>query len=207
MLRPFGVLLELHDIRRFPMSLFAWILDKYFSAPDVDLHFYWRERGCLLSPTPDVIMSYACYPLYFSSIFFNMSRLMGAMSIEWSETRVEASSSDIPVAKNVAISWTPDYMLSLWCFNGNINYSQYFQSCTRSSLTSEFYIELRFYIFPLLIFWKRLDPRQNLWDLWQVSPNNSSISLYLYWSFKPHKYQCLILSLQAQRNLGTIGQR
>ena len=52
-----------------------------------------------------------------------MSRLMGAMSIERSEISVESSSSDLPVAEHVAISWTLDSMLSVWCFNGNINSS------------------------------------------------------------------------------------
>ena len=46
---------------------------------------------------------------------------MGAMSIEQSETSVEEYSSDLPVAKHVAISWTPDSVLCVCCFNGNIN--------------------------------------------------------------------------------------
>ena len=52
---------------------------------------------------------------------FNMSRLMGVMSIERNETCVEASSSDHPVADHVEISWTPVSVLCVWCFNGNIN--------------------------------------------------------------------------------------
>ena len=44
---------------------------------------------------------------------------MGAMSIEQSETRVEASSYDLPVAEHVEIYWTPYSMLYVWCFNGN----------------------------------------------------------------------------------------
>ena len=35
-----------------------------------------------------------------------MPQFMGAMLIEFSETRVEASSSDLILADNVAISWT-----------------------------------------------------------------------------------------------------
>ena len=73
-----------------------------------------------------------------------MSRLMGAMSIERSETSVEAYSSDLPVADIFEIYWTMDSMLCVWCFNGNINYSQCFRICTRSSLTSELYMELTF---------------------------------------------------------------
>ena len=53
-----------------------------------------------------------------------MSRLMGAMSIGKSETSVEASSSDLPIAEHVAISWTPASLICVWFFNGNINSSQ-----------------------------------------------------------------------------------
>ena len=70
---------------------------------------------------------------------------MGEMKIKLSETRVEASSSDLPVDNNVIISWTTASVLCVWCFNGNINSSQYFRSCTRSPLSSEFQMELPFY--------------------------------------------------------------
>ena len=69
---------------------------------------------------------------------------MVAMLIEHSETRVEAYSSDLPVSNNVAISWTPAYVLCVWCFNGNINYLQYFQRFKRSLLTTEQQTELTF---------------------------------------------------------------
>ena len=73
-----------------------------------------------------------------------MSQLMGAISIEQSETSVEASYADLPVVENVAISWTPDSVLCVWLSNGNINDSLYFWICTRSSLTYEFHMELPF---------------------------------------------------------------
>ena len=60
--------------------------------------------------------------IYISSFnFFNMSQLMGAISIEQSETSVEASYYDLPVAEHVAIFWTPTYVLCVWFSNGNIN--------------------------------------------------------------------------------------
>ena len=51
--------------------------------------------------------------LLLTSTCFNISRLIGTMPIEKSETRVEAPSSDIPVSDHVAISWTTASMLSL----------------------------------------------------------------------------------------------
>ena len=69
---------------------------------------------------------------------------MGAISIEQSETSVEASFSDIHVAEHVAISWPWDYVLCGWCFNRNIKFSRYFQSCTMSSLYSELQMYLPF---------------------------------------------------------------
>ena len=117
-----GLLLELHAIRSFPLSLVGLTLDGYFSAPEVARCFYWWERVCLLSPTPDVICLLPF--LLLPSTCFNMSRFMGAMSIELSETSVESSSPDIPVTKYVAISWTPAFVLCVWCFNGNINSSR-----------------------------------------------------------------------------------
>ena len=81
---------------------------------------------------------------------------MGVLFIECNETRVEESSSDIPVAKNVAISWTPDSVLCVWCFNGNINYSQYFWRCTRSLLTTELYMELSFDRKYIIYLWEMI---------------------------------------------------
>ena len=97
---------------------------------------------------------------------FNMSRLMGVISIERGETSVGASSSDTPVANHVAIYWNPASVICVWCFNGNINSSQYFWSCTRSSLTSEFHMEIPFDSCYIADSWGNLDPCQNLWDLW-----------------------------------------
>ena len=66
-----------------------------------------------------------------------MSHLICAMLIENSETKVEEYYSGIPVSKHVAKYWTPAYVLYMWCFNGNINYSRYFRSCKRFSLTTK----------------------------------------------------------------------
>ena len=52
-----------------------------------------------------------------------MSLYMGAISIEQSETSGKAYYSDLPVAEYIAIYWNQDYILFVWCFNGNINYS------------------------------------------------------------------------------------
>ena len=73
-----------------------------------------------------------------------MSQLMGVILIEFIETRVEASYSDIPVANHVAISWTLAYVLCVSCFNGNMNYSRYFRGFTRSSLPTGNHMELHF---------------------------------------------------------------
>ena len=69
---------------------------------------------------------------------------MGAMLIECIETRVESSSSDLPVANHVTIYWTPDSVIYVWCFNRNINSSQYFWSYARVLLTDEIHMELTF---------------------------------------------------------------
>ena len=79
---------------------------------------------------------------------------MGAMSIEKSETSVEESSPGLPVAEYVAISWTPDAVLCVWCFNRNIISLRYFWRCTRSSLTSELHMELIFYSCPISDLWE-----------------------------------------------------
>ena len=76
-----------------------------------------------------LLMLYFCYPLSSFLTIFKMLRLMGEMSIKHSEKRFGSYSSDLPVSKHVAISWTPDSVICMWCFNGNINYPQYFWSC------------------------------------------------------------------------------
>ena len=73
-----------------------------------------------------------------------MSQLISKILIEFIETRVEAYSSDIPVANHVAISWTLAYVLCVLCFNGNMNYSRYFRGFTRSSLPTGNHMELHF---------------------------------------------------------------
>ena len=83
---------------------------------------------------------------------------MGGISIERSETSVEASSSGLPVAYHVAIYWTQAYMLCVWCFNGNINSSWYSWSCTRSSLTPEFQMELPFDSCSIYYLWETIGP-------------------------------------------------
>ena len=69
---------------------------------------------------------------------------MVAMLIERSETRFEASYSDLTVSKNVAIYWIPDSVLCVWFFNGDINSSQYYNICKISWLTTELHMELPF---------------------------------------------------------------
>ena len=68
-------------------------------------------------------------------------------------------------------------------------------------------MELPFDSFPIADLRENLDPGQNIWDLWWVSPKDSSISLYSYYICEPHTYQCLIMSRQAQWHLGNIGKR
>ena len=186
MLHIFGILLELHAIRSCPLSLVGWALGGDFLAPEVARRFDWWERGCLLSPTSDVI---CLLPVLLPpSTFFNMSRLTVEMSIERIETSVEAYSSDIPVAENVVISWTPDYVLCVRCFNRNINYSRCFCRCTGSSLTSELHMELPFYSLSIAGLWGELVPCQNLWDLWWLSPkilHMAVITLHLWTSNIP----------------------
>ena len=75
-----------------------------------------------MSLTPDVICMLS-FVLLTSYCFKNL-QLMGAMLIECIETRVESSSSDLPVANHVTIYWTPDSVIYVWCFNRNINSSQ-----------------------------------------------------------------------------------
>ena len=48
------------------------------------------------------------------STCLKMSQLMGAMFIERSEKRVEASFYDLPVSNNVEIYLTPDSVLCVW---------------------------------------------------------------------------------------------
>ena len=107
-----------------------------------------------MSSTPDVICMLPF--ILIPSTCFNMSRLMGAMSIELSETSVETYSSDIPVAEHVTIYWTTASVLCVWCFNRNINPSHYFRICTRSSLTSEFQMDLPFDSFSISDLWETI---------------------------------------------------
>ena len=170
MLRPVGISLELHDIRSCHLSLVGWTIDRYFLAPEVDRRFDWWERGCILSPTPNVICVLPF--LFLPWTCFNMSQLMSVIPIERSETRAETSSYDIPVAKHVAISCTPDYVLCVWCFNEDISYSQYFWSCTRSSLNIEFHMELPFDSCYIADYWEMIvSPSKSLGFMVSESKN------------------------------------
>ena len=53
-----------------------------------------------------------------------MLRLMDAEAIEFSETRVDETSSDTPVTEHFAIYWMPASVIYVWCLNTNINSSQ-----------------------------------------------------------------------------------
>ena len=152
MLRTVGILLEIHAISRLPLLIVRGTLDGDFSAPEVARLFDWWERGCLLSPNPDVI--YLLPFLLLPSTCFNMSQLMGMMPIERSETSVETFSSNISVAKHVTISLTLDYVLYMWWFSGNIIALKYFRSCTRYSLTSGFQIDMPFDSCSIAYLWE-----------------------------------------------------
>ena len=52
-----------------------------------------------------LLVSYSCYPFSSYLQISKISRFMGAVSIELSETRVEESSYGIPVYEHVEISW------------------------------------------------------------------------------------------------------
>ena len=153
-------------------------MNKYYpvEALDIARHFDWQKKSASYW---QILMSYACYPL---SSFFHlspeMSYLMGAIFIGHSKTRVEASSSDIPVNRYVVISWTSASVIYVWWFNGNINSWQLFWSCTRSLLTTELHTQLPFDRSSILMCGKWLDHRKKTWYLWWLSPNNSSIFLY-----------------------------
>ena len=140
MLRSVDILVYIHAIRLCPLLLFWWTIDLGFTALYLNFRFDLLERGCLLSPNPDVI----CLSpfLFLTSNYFKISQLMGVMLIEQSKTRVEASYSDLPIANNIAIYWTPASVICIRCFNGNISSSQYFWICTRSYLTTELHTEL-----------------------------------------------------------------
>ena len=62
-----------------------------------------RADSCHLFPDFICLLAF----LFFPSTCYKISQLMGAMLIEHIVTRVEAYSSDIPVAKNDALSWMP----------------------------------------------------------------------------------------------------
>ena len=145
-----GILLELYAIRSCPLSRVGQNINGDFSAPEVAHRFDWQEIVCLLSHIPDII---CLLPFIFlPQSCFSMSRLMGEMSIEWNERSVVASSSDFPVAEHFAITWTPDSVICVLCFNGNINYSHY----VRTSLTSKFQIDLFFDSWSINDLWKTI---------------------------------------------------
>ena len=114
---------------------------------------------------------------------FNMSRLMGAISIEQSKTRVDASSSDIPFAEHVAIYWTPASVLRVWCFNGDINSSHCFWTCTSSSLTSEFQMEIPFDSFSIADLWEMIGSSSKYLGFVVIEPKKSLylVVLTLHW--------------------------
>ena len=49
------VLVELHDIRHWPLSLVGWTLDRGFPAPELDRRFDLQEIFCPLFTTPDIV--------------------------------------------------------------------------------------------------------------------------------------------------------
>ena len=64
------------------------------------------------------------FTLYIPSFkLFQNSTVDGCSFFGRIKKRVEASSYDITVAKHVEIYWTPDSVLCMWCFNGNMNSS------------------------------------------------------------------------------------
>ena len=87
-----------------------------------------------------IVTDFLCHmPVTLSIISFNLFQYVtvDGCGVNWIKLNKGWSlSSNIPVAEHVVISWTPYYVLCVWCFNGNINYSQYFWSSTRYSLTS-----------------------------------------------------------------------
>ena len=137
--------------RELPLVTYQVSSWRMFSATEVAPRFYWIERDCLFSSTPN----FTCLLpfLLIPSCCFNLSHFMGAISIEKSETRVEAYSSGIRVVEHVAISWTPASILCVWCFNENKNYSHYFLICTKSSLTSKFHMDIPFDSFFIAYLW------------------------------------------------------
>ena len=125
MSRTVGILLEIHATRIFPLSFFGWEIDGDFQHQRLIDDFIDEKEAAYRHRLP---MSYACYPFSSFLKMFNISRLMGAMSIERSETRVEAYYSYITVSDHIAISCNTDYVLCVWCFNGNINLHSTFGS-------------------------------------------------------------------------------
>ena len=93
-----------------------------FPAPYISCRFDWQERGLLLYQTPYIICMLPL--LLIPSTCFKISRLMGSMLIEFIKKKVESYSSFLPVAENVVMSWTLAYVICVWWFNGNINYSR-----------------------------------------------------------------------------------
>ena len=68
------ILVKLHAIRRFLLSLVGRTLDRGFSAPELAHRFDWQERGCILSPTPDVICM--LHFLFLTLTYFKTSQFM-----------------------------------------------------------------------------------------------------------------------------------
>ena len=95
------ILVKLHPIRLFPLSLVGLTI---YGGPAPDLaHFPdLLEKFCLLLLTHDVIL--LLHFLFLPLICFKIPWLMGAMFVERTKTRVEASSFDILFAKHVTIS-------------------------------------------------------------------------------------------------------
>ena len=129
------ILVKLHAIRRFLLSLVGRTLDRGFSAPELAHRFDWQERGCILSPTPDVICM--LHFLFLTLTYFKTSQFMVCNVYQMQLNKGWIIISYIIFYKHVATSWTPAYVLYVWCFNGNINSSWYFWSFTRSYLTIE----------------------------------------------------------------------
>ena len=120
----------------------GWIIDSSFPDPELSHRFDLQESVWLFSMTPDFICMLPY--IFLPSSCFKMSQLMGAMFIECSETRVEASYSGLPVTEHVEISWTPDSVIHVWCFNFRINSLQYCWSWKMSSLSTELHMGLPF---------------------------------------------------------------
>ena len=97
------------DIMIHSLWLVGWTLGSGLPERYLSLHFESLERVCILLPNPyDIYM----FPfILLTSTCLKFSFLMGVMSVKISVTRVEASSSDIPVSGHVEISCMPSSVL------------------------------------------------------------------------------------------------